>query len=254
MTRTHGQASAINLLPMTERPELRGAAGEALRHDSALKHATGEALYVDDIVEPAGTLYLAPGMADVACGSILGIDLAAVLESPGVVSVLTAADVPGSNDVSPTGCGDDPLLAKNEIHFHGQPVFAVIARSYQEARAAARLGKIDVTPSDPILTIDQALNAGTFVSEQRQLGRGDWQTALENAPRSAKGTAWSGGQDHFYLEGQVSLAVPAEDGGVHIYCSTQHPSEVQHVTANVLGLTDRSVTVEVRRMGGGFGG
>jgi len=254
MTRKHGQVSAINLLPMGEQPELRGAAGEALRHDSALKHATGEALYVDDILEPAGTLYLAPGMADVACGSVLGIDLAAVLESPGVVSVLTAADVPGSNDVSPTGCGDDPVLAKNEIHFHGQPVFAVIARSYQEARAAARLGKIDVTPSDPILTIDQALNVGTFVSEQRQIGRGDWQTALDDAPRSAKGTAWSGGQDHFYLEGQVSLAVPAEDGGVHIYCSTQHPSEVQHATANVLGLTDRSVTVEVRRMGGGFGG
>jgi len=173
MTRKHGQVSAINLLPMGEQPELRGAAGEALRHDSALKHTTGEALYVDDILEPAGTLYLAPGMADVACGSVLGIDLAAVLESPGVVSVLTAADVPGSNDVSPTGCGDDPVLATNEIHFHGQPVFAVIARTYQEARAAARLGKIDVTPSDPILTIDQALNVGTFVSKQRQIERGD---------------------------------------------------------------------------------
>ena len=182
---------------MGERPEFRGVAGEALRHDSALKHTTGEALYVDDIFEPAGTLYLAPGTADVTCGCILRMDLAAVREAPGVVSVLTAADVPGNNDVSPTGCGDDPLLAKSELHFHRQPVFAVIARSYQEARSAARLGKIDVAPSDPILTIDQALKAGTFVSEQRQMGRGDWQTALEDAPHHAQGTAWSGGQDHF---------------------------------------------------------
>jgi xanthine dehydrogenase large subunit len=100
---------------MGERPEFRGVAGEALRHDSALKHTTGEALYVDDIFEPAGTLYLAPGTADVTCGCILRMDLAAVREAPGVVSVLTAADVPGNNDVSPTGCGDDPLLAKSDL-------------------------------------------------------------------------------------------------------------------------------------------
>ena len=239
---------------MVDAARIRGAPGEALHHDSGLKHTTGEALYTDDLLEPAGTLHLAPGRADAVCGSIRTLDLSAVHSAPGVVAVLTAEDVPGINDISPTHCGDDPVLAESEIRFFGEPVFAVIARSYQEAREAARLGQIDVNPVEPILTVDQALASGSLVSEQKQLQRGDWQAGLEQSPRCITGRTVTGSQDHFYLEGQVSLAIPDEDGGVHIYSSTQHPSEIQHAAARVLGLMDAAVTVEVRRMGGGFGG
>jgi len=228
--------------------------GAPLPHDSALKHATGEALYVDDIVEPTGTLHLAPGFAKKTCGSLGEIDLTDVWNAPGVNHVFTAKDIPGNNDVSPTGCGDDPVLAQNEIHFYGQPIFAVVANTYQSARSAARLGKIKVTETDPILTIDDALSAGSFISKQRVIERGDWRAELKDAQHHAKGLTETGGQDHFYLEGQVSLAVPNESGEMHVYCSTQHPTEIQHAVATVLGLADRFITVEVRRMGGGFGG
>ena len=221
---------------MVDAARIRGAPGEALHHDSGLKHTTGEALYTDDLLEPAGTLHLAPGRADAVCGSIRTLDLSAVHSAPGVVAVLTAEDVPGINDISPTHCGDDPVLAESEIRFFGEPVFAVIARSYQEAREAARLGQIDVNPVEPILTVDQALASGSLVSEQKQLQRGDWQAGLEQSPRRITGRTVTGSQDHFYLEGQVSLAIPDEDGGVHIYSSTQHPSEIQHAAARVLGL------------------
>jgi len=239
---------------MNKKSKFRGKSGEALHHDSAFKHTTGEALYVDDIAEPAGTLYIAPGFADKTCGVIDQIDLTEVWKAPGVLDVLTAGDIPGNNDVSPTRCGDDPLLADSEIYFHGQVVFAIIAESYLEARLAASLANIKVTTKAPILTIDEALEAESFISEQRKIENGDWRKASRNAPYHINGVTETGGQDHFYLEGQISLAVPSEDGGVHVYCSTQHPSEVQHIVAAVLGLTDRSVTVEVRRMGGGFGG
>ncbi len=239
---------------MTDSAQIHGTPGQALQHDSALKHTTGEALYIDDLPEPAGTLHLAPGGADSVCGQIRRLDLSAVQSAPGVIAVLTAKDVPGTNDISPTHCGDDPVLAESEIRFFGEPVFAVVARSHREAREAARRGQIDIDPVEPVLTIDQALAAGSYVSEQQQLQRGDWQGALQHAPRRILGRTVSGSQDHFYLEGQVSLATPGEDGGVHIHSSTQHPSEIQHAAALALGLTDAAVTVEVRRMGGGFGG
>jgi xanthine dehydrogenase large subunit len=228
--------------------------GAALNHDSAIKHTTGEALYIDDIPEPRGTLHLVPGYANAVCGQLRSVDLSAVESATNVVAVLCANDVPGTLDISPTHAGDDPLLAKDRIRFFGEPIFAVVARSYQDARRASRLAKIDIDSQDPILTVEDALNAQSFVSESRQMQRNDWQGAIEQAPHRLHGTTVSGSQDHFYLEGQVSLAIPQEDGGVHIYASTQHPSEIQHAAAQVLGLPDHTVTVEVRRMGGGFGG
>ena len=228
--------------------------GAALNHDSAIKHTTGEALYIDDIPEPRGTLHLVPGYANAVCGQLRSVDLSAVESATNVVAVLRADDVPGTLDISPTHAGDDPLLAKDRIRYFGEPVFAVVARGYQDARRASRLAKIDIDSQDPILTVENALNAQSFVSESRQIQRNDWQGAIKQAPHRLRGTTVSGSQDHFYLEGQVSLAIPQEDGGVHIYASTQHPSEIQHATAQVLGLPDHTVTVEVRRMGGGFGG
>ena len=233
---------------------IRGGVHSAIAHDSARKHVTGAAVYVDDIPEPAGTLHAAPGLADKAHARIRSMDLAAVRASPGVIAVLGAADIPGANDVSPIGAGDDPVFATDLVLFHGQVLFAVIAESQVAARRAARLAKVEYDELPPVLTIEQALEQDLAVLPAHEMKRNDAAAAIAAAPHRLKGAFHHGGQDHFYLEGQVSLAVPGEDGDVLVYCSTQHPSEVQHNVAHVLGRPSNAVTVECRRMGGGFGG
>ncbi len=228
--------------------------GAVLAHDSALKHTTGEAVYIDDIPLPAGTLHLAVGGADTAVGTISAVALDAVRAAPGVIDVFCAADIPGENDVSPSGRGDEPLLASGEIRFDGEPVFAVVATSHRAARAAAALGQVTVRPAEPVLTVDDALSQKRFISDEQVMTHGDWRDAMQAAPHRTAGTMYCGGQDHFYLEGQISLAVPQEDGDMLVYCSTQHPSEIQQHLAKVLNLPAHAITVEVRRMGGGFGG
>ena len=228
--------------------------GAALTHDSALKHTTGEAVYIDDIPLPADTLHLAVGGADTAVGTITAVALDAVRAAPGVIDVFCAADIPGENDVSPSGRGDEPLLASGEIRFDGEPVFAVVAASHRAARAAAALGQVTVRPAEPVLTVDDALSQNRFISDEQVMTRGDWREAMQAAPHTTTGTLYCGGQDHFYLEGQISLAVPQEDGDMLVYCSTQHPSEIQQHLAKVLNQPAHAITVEVRRMGGGFGG
>ena len=228
--------------------------GAALAHDSALKHTTGEAVYIDDIPLPAGTLHLAVGGADTAVGTITAVELDAVRAAPGVIDVFCAADIPGENDVSPSGRGDEPLLASGEIRFDGEPVFTVVASSHRAARAAAALGQVTVYPAEPVLTVDDALSQKRFISDEQIMTRGDWREAMQAAPHTTAGTLYCGGQDHFYLEGQISLAVPQEDGDMLVYCSTQHPSEIQQHLAKVLNQPAHAITVEVRRMGGGFGG
>ena len=175
--------------------------------------------------------------------------------APGVVAVLTAKDVPGDNDISPSGMHDDPILADGEVLFHGQPVFCVVAGTRDQARRAARLAKIEYRELDAVIDIWN-LDAETHrqVTTPLVLNRGDAKANLEKAPRRIKGRMRLGGQDHFYLEGQVSLAVPGEDDEVTVHCSTQGPSETQHMIAHALGVPSHAVTVEVRRMGGGFGG
>jgi len=228
--------------------------GAALTHDSALKHTTGEAVYIDDIPLPADTLHLAVGGADTAVGTITAVALDAVRAAPGVIDVFCASDIPGENDVSPSGRGDEPLLASGEIRFDGEPVFAVVAASHRAARAAAALGQVTVRPAEPVLTVDDALLQNRFISDEQVMTRGDWREAMQAAPHTTTGTLYCGGQDHFYLEGQISLAVPQEDGDMLVYCSTQHPSEIQQHLAKVLNQPAHAITVEVRRMGGGFGG
>jgi xanthine dehydrogenase large subunit len=225
-----------------------------LPHDAAALHVTGQARYVDDIPLPEGALHLAFGLSQTACGTITNVDLSAVRAASGVIDVLTAEDLPFSNDVSPS-VHDEPLLAKGEVHYAGQPIFLVIAKSHKAARKAARLGKIAISDDTPILTIDQALAANSrFEDGPRVWVKGDPDTALNTAPHRLQGQITMGGQEHFYLEGQAALAIPQEGGDMLINASTQHPTEIQHKVAEALGLSMHAVRCQTRRMGGGFGG
>ena len=229
------------------------AVRRGLPHDSARGHVTGEALYVDDLPWPPGLLHLAFGLSTQAHARIRAMDLSAVRAMPGVVAVLTAADIPGENNVAPV-FHDDPLLADGETVFVGQPLFLVAAETRATARRAARAGRIDYQPLPALLDIAQAQAAGSVIEPAQTMRRGDPDAALDAAPHRLAGGIELGGQEHFYLEGQVAQAVPGEDGQVHIFSSTQHPSEIQHLVAHLLGCGAADVTVEVRRMGGGFGG
>ena len=233
--------------------ELRATVGEAVPHDSAALHASGTARYTDDLPEPRGMLHVALGTSPVAHGRLRGLDLAAVRAAPGVVEVFTAADIPGMNDVGPI-VHDDPIFAHDSVQFVGQPVFAVAATSLRAARQAAKLARYDIEPLPAVLTIDDALAAQSYVLPPVHVTRGDPGAAIAGAPRRLTGTIRCGGQDHFYLEGQIALATPREHGGMHVSTSTQHPGEVQHMVAHALGLAAHDVIVECRRMGGGFGG
>lgn len=239
-------------------PEFRSSAqrlaASSLAHDSAVKHVTGQAVYVDDIREPAGTLHLAPGLASIAAGRITGMDLSAVATAPGVVAVLSADDIPGTNDCSSKGIGDEPVIARDQVTFFGQVIFLVVAATRDEARRAVKLAKVTTAPVMPVIDVDDAVQAGTTVLEDYAFNRGDAAEDIANAPRRLIGELRIGGQEHFYLEGQVALAIPGEDGDMLVHSSTQHPTEVQHIVAHVLGRPQNAVTVETRRMGGGFGG
>ena len=226
---------------------------KALPHDSARLHVQGAANYVDDIREPEGTLHVAIGMADEARGKLRSLSLEAVRAAAGVVAVLTAIDIPGKNDVAPV-FADEPLFAHDDVMFHGQAVCAVVARSRDEARRAARLARMDIEEQTPSVTIADALKTGERVQDDYAFGRGDASAAIAKAPHRLEGQLAIGGQEHFYLEGQVSLAVPGEGDEMTVYASTQDPTETQHIVARILGVPDAFVTVETRRMGGGFGG
>jgi len=228
--------------------------GLSLHHDAAALHVTGQARYIDDIPAPAGTLHLAFGLSGIAHGTITGMDLSAVRAAPGVVAVLSAADLPEMPDCSPSA-HDEPLLATGTVHYLGQPVFLVIADSHHAARRAARLGRISSAERPALLTVDQALAANSrFESGPVIWARGEAAAAIAAAPHRIGGQIEVGGQEHFYLEGQVALALPQEGGDMVVHSSTQHPTEVQHKVAHALHLPMSAVRVEVRRMGGGFGG
>ncbi|NUU01237.1 xanthine dehydrogenase molybdopterin binding subunit [Herbaspirillum robiniae] len=227
--------------------------GKPHPHESAVLHVTGEATYTDDIVELQGTLHAALGLSQKAHAKIRSIDLAKVKASPGVVAVFTADDIPGENE-----CGaiihDDPVLADGLVQYVGQPIFIVIADSHDNARRGARQAVIDYEELDPILTPRAAHAAKSYVLPPMHLTRGTPAEAFAKAPHKLQGKFDVGGQEQFYLEGQISYAIPKEGRGMHVYCSTQHPSEMQHHIAHVLHVSSHDVLVECRRMGGGFGG
>jgi xanthine dehydrogenase large subunit len=227
--------------------------GTPLPHDSAALHVTGQARYLDDIPLPAGALHLAFGMSTIAHGEITSLDLSAVSAATGVCGVWSAQDFPDMPDCSPSA-HDEPLLATGQVHYLGQPVFLVAATSHLAARKAARLAKITYAERPAILTVEAALTANSRFEKGPVLwAKGDAAAALAQAAQIVEGEFEVGGQEHFYLEGQIAAALPQEDG-MHIYSSTQHPTEIQHKVAHALHLPMAAVRVETRRMGGGFGG
>ncbi|MFD1623406.1 xanthine dehydrogenase molybdopterin binding subunit [Azospirillum griseum] len=236
-------------------PTIVGGVHSARPHDSAHKHVSGEAVYVDDIAEPAGMLHVALGLSAKAHARVLALDLTRVRAAPGVVAVVTAADVPGVNDIGCLGKGDEPLFASDRVEHVGQPLFAVAATSRDQARRAAKLADVTYAELPPVLTIAAARDgARDLVTAPMTLAVGDSAAALATAPHRIDGRLAIGGQEHFYLESQIAMAVPGEDDEVLIHVSTQHPTEVQHIVAHILRVPNGAVTVEVRRMGGGFGG
>jgi xanthine dehydrogenase large subunit len=226
--------------------------GAPLAHDSAELHVSGAARYVDDLPEPPGTLYAAIGMSTEAHARVLSMDLDDVRRAEGVAAVVTATDIPGVNNIGPV-LPDEPALARDLVQFRGQPLFAVAASSVELARRAARLGRIAYQPLEPVVTIEQALQRQQFVLPSVACQRGD-PGKLANASHRIKGSLRCGGQEHFYLEGQVAFAIPGERDEMLVHSSTQHPTEVQHLVAAALGVAEAKVTVELRRLGGGFGG
>lgn len=240
---------------MKDLQTVKGAVHQNLKHDSAIKQVQGRAEYTDDIPEPAGTLHAYLGVSTVAHANIRGIDLSRVRAAPGVVTVLTADDVPGVNDVSPTGKHDEPVFPTDKVEFHGQPMFAVIAETRDAARRAAELADVDYEVLPHALDPVAAEEAGMpLVTDPLKLERGDVNAGFAASQNRINGRMVIGGQDHMYLEGHIAFAIPGEDDDVVVYCSTQHPSEAQHMVAHVLGVPSNAVVVNVRRMGGGFGG
>ncbi len=228
--------------------------GKPLPHDSAPLHVTGQARYADDIALPGAALHLAFGLSTCAHGVISAIDLSAVQAAPGVVAVYSATDFPDMPDCSPS-VHDEPLLAVGRVHYVGQPVFLVVADSHLAARKAARLGKISYEELPALLTVDAALAANSRFEQGPVIWtKGDPSGAMARAPHVTEGSFEVGGQEHFYLEGQIALAHPTDDGGVSVISSTQHPTEIQHKVAHALHMPMSAVRVETRRMGGGFGG
>ena len=228
-------------------------AGAPLPHESAHLHVSGEAEYVDDQPEPRGMLYAAIGCSTKAHARIRHIDLSEVRSAPGVVEILTVKDIPGANNHGPM-VADDPVFAEGMVEYVGQSVFAVLADSVNNARKAVRRARIDYEELPAILDIDSAMVQGSFVLPSQTIERGTPDEALAGAAHRLQGRLRVGGQDHFYLEGQIAVAFPREDGAMLVHASTQHPTEVQHLVAHALGLSSKDVVVECRRMGGGFGG
>jgi xanthine dehydrogenase large subunit len=233
--------------------QLQGRVGNSRPHESADRHVSGAAEYIDDKTALTGMLHLCPVLSDCAHGQILNIDTSGCYRVPGVVRVLSWRDVPGELDIGPLAPGD-PLFAKEIVEYHGQVVLMVAADSPEAARAGALAARIEIAPREAIMDVEQALAKGHFVEQPHVQQRGDADAALATAAHRLQGQFHIGGQEHFYLEGQVAMALPGEDGAMQVWSSTQHPTEVQKLVASVLGVSQSKVTVDVRRMGGGFGG
>ncbi|MEM7279335.1 MAG: molybdopterin cofactor-binding domain-containing protein, partial [Pseudomonadota bacterium] len=227
--------------------------GKPLPHDSAHLHVSGRAAYTDDIPEPRDLLHVAVGMSDRANARVLNIDLDHVRKIPGVVQVMTDADIPGENNYGAI-VHDDPILVESVAEYAGHPLFAVAATSIDAARKAARCAGVSYEELDAILDIDTAVKRESFVLPSETMSRGDADTALERSAHRLAGRSSCGGQDQFYLESQIAMAVPEENNGLTVYSSTQYPDEVQALVAAVTLREQKDVVVICRRMGGAFGG
>ena len=233
--------------------DMTSGVGRSVKHDSADKHVSGEAVYIDDRLEFPNQLHVYARLSDRAHARIVSIDTAPCYAFEGVRIAITHEDIPGLKDIGPLLPGD-PLLAIDTVQFVGQPVVAVAARDLDTARRAALAAIITYEDLEPVLDVVEALRKKHFVLDSHTHRRGDSVSALRDAPHRLQGTLHIGGQEHFYLETQISSVMPTEDGGVIVYCSTQNPTEVQKLVAEVLDVPMNKVVVDMRRMGGGFGG
>jgi len=231
----------------------RRAVGQALPHDSAHLHVSGRAAYTDDLPEPRDLLHVAVGMSSEAHARIGAMDLAAVRSAPGIVDVCLAADIPGENNCGPI-IADEPILATDVVEYAGQAIFAVAGETIDQARKAARLATIKYETLDAILDPLAAIEKSSFVLPTETLQRGEPGKAIDEAPHRLQRRLDLGGQDQFYLEGHIAMAIPQEDGELLVYSSTQHPDEVQHLVAKATGRSAKDVVCICRRMGGAFGG
>jgi len=229
------------------------AVGQSFAHESAARHVDGQAVFIDDLPEPRDLLHVHLVTSSWAHARLTTLDLTACLSAPGVVAVASAGDIPGVNDIGAALKGE-PLFPFETLCYIGHPIAAIAATSPAAARSAARLAIIEGEPLTPVLDIQTALDREDYVCPPMIMRRGDVDKALADAPLRLSGEVEIGGQDHFYLETHVALARPTDDGGLHIFSSTQHPTEIQHLVARLLALPQSAVTVEVRRLGGGFGG
>ena len=230
-----------------------GAAHDNVQHDSSVKHVTGKAVYIDDMPNLPNTLELVLVTSPLAHANIKSIDKTEALAVSGVVAVLTANAIIGTNDIAPIFSGE-PAIAENIVEYVGHPVAVVAAETYDQAFQSAKLVKVEYEELEPILTIKEAMALGEFTYNPPTVVIGDPDGAMKSAVHRLQGELACGGQDHFYLESNIALAIPGEDNEMMVYSSTQHPTEVQHGVARILGVPINDITVEVRRMGGGFGG
>ncbi len=253
MSNHHQPTLTQEQLLQQAKQDLTTGVGRSVKHESAAKQVTGEAVYIDDRLEFPNQLHVYARLSDVAHARITKIDVSPCYDIPGVSIAITAADVPGQLDIGPVLPGD-PLLAQDTIEFYGQPLLAVGACDLETARKAAMAAIVEYETLDAVLSVEDALDKEFYVSEPHQHKRGDSESALASAKHRLKGAVHIGGQEHFYLETQVSSVIPTEDGGMIVYTSTQNPTEVQKLVAEVLGVSFNKVQIDMRRMGGGFGG
>ncbi len=222
-------------------------------HESGFKHTSGEAIYVDDILSPAGLLVGQVFASPHPRATIQKLSLDIAKQVPGVIAVLGADDIPGINDISPFS-HDEPLLATDELYCVGQSVALVVAESPEACRAGIAAISLEVEAKPAIYGCRQAIDQESYIATPHVIARGDLDDGFASAETILEGEVESGGQDHFYLESQAALALPEEDGALTIWSSTQHPSEVQAKVGEVLGIPRQMVVVKTPRMGGGFGG
>ncbi|MGF1761810.1 xanthine dehydrogenase molybdopterin binding subunit [Aliivibrio kagoshimensis] len=252
MSNHHVKMSHDEMVALTKK-DLTTGVGKSVKHDSAAKQVTGEAIYIDDRLEFPNQLHLYARLSTFAHAKITKIDLTPCYQFEGVAIAITSKDVPGQLDIGAILPGD-PLLADGVVEYYGQPVIAVAANDLETARKAAHAAIIEYEELPAILDVKEALAKNHFVTESHQQKRGDSDAALKRAKHVLKGDLEIGGQEHFYLETQVSSVMPTEDGGMIVYTSTQNPTEVQKLVSEVLGVSMHKVVIDMRRMGGGFGG
>ena len=234
-------------------PATQPATGRSMVHESARAQVAGGATYIDDIAEVKGTLHAAPILSNVPHGTLRGVNATEALQMEGVRGIVLAGDIPG-DPILATFVHDEPIFARDTVEHVGQVIGLVVADTVMQARRAARKVKLDIAPLPAILDVREALAQGSFVLEPVTVRRGEPEQRIAQAPHRLTGSLEVGGQEHFYLEGQVAYALPLEQDQWWVHSSTQHPAEVQHWIAHALGLENHDVKVECRRMGGGFGG